>query len=240
MIWQLQRQCLCCLGEASEAGLEKSAFIGELGLDGCVKPVKGVLPRVFAAAGQGIRRMFVPSENTAEGTAVKDIEIIGVNSLSELAGILSGRIEAAGHWFDEAMFREEDRLSYPVDYDEMLGLPTVRRACQAAAAGRHNILFIGPAGTGKTMAARRLPTIMPPITLEESIEVSKIYSICGLLKKEEPLIRARPFRARTTESLPRRLPGEGGTPGRGRYPCLHTAFCFSTSCLSFRPPFWTF
>lgn len=86
---------LCCLGEASEAGLEKSAFIGELGLDGCVKPVKGVLPRVFAAAGQGIRRMFVPSENTAEGTAVKDIEIIGVNSLSELAGILSGRIEAA-------------------------------------------------------------------------------------------------------------------------------------------------
>ena len=82
---------LCCLGEASEAGLEKSAFIGELGLDGCVKPVKGVLPRVFAAAGQGIRRMFVPSENTAEGTAVKDIEIIGVNSLSELAGILTGR-----------------------------------------------------------------------------------------------------------------------------------------------------
>lgn len=206
---------LCCLGEASEAGLEKSAFIGELGLDGCVKPVKGVLPRVFAAAGQGIRRMFVPSENTAEGTAVKDIEIIGVNSLSELAGILSGRIEAAGQWFDEAMFREEDRLSYPVDYDEMLGLPTVRRACQAAAAGRHNILFIGPAGTGKTMAARRLPTIMPPITLEESIEVSKIYSICGLLKKEEPLIRARPFRSPHHGITAQALAGGGRNPRPG-------------------------
>ena len=89
-----------------------------------------MLPRVSATTGQGIRAYVCSFRKHGGGNGRKDIEIIGVNSLSELAGILSGRIEAAGHWFDEAMFREEDRLSYPVDYDEMLGLPTVRRACQ--------------------------------------------------------------------------------------------------------------
>lgn len=205
---------LCCLGEASQDGLEHAAFIGELGLDGRIKPVKGILSRVFAAAKQGIRRFFVPKENLSEGRAVRNIEIVGVGSLRELADILSGRAEAAGFWFEESMFRQEEPV-FPVDYDEMVGLPTVRRACQTAAAGRHNILFIGPAGTGKTMAARRLPTIMPPITLEESVEVSKIYSICGLLPKEQPLVRERPFRSPHHSATAQAIAGGGRNPRPG-------------------------
>lgn len=206
---------LCCLGEICREGLEQWAFIGELGLDGRVKPVSGVLSRVYAAFRAGIRRFFVPQDNVLEGTAVAGLEIVGVRTLQELKEILQKRRETEGKWFDGSLFRPGEDQEFDVDYEEIQGLPMVRRACEAAAAGRHNILFIGPAGTGKTMAARRLPTILPPLSLEESIEVSKVYSICGLLKKEEPLLKIRPFRSPHHSITPRALAGGGRSPRPG-------------------------
>lgn len=206
---------LCCLGEVCRSGLEDSAFIGELGLDGSVKPVFGVLSRVYAAAREGIKRFFVPQDNVLEGTAVEGMEIVGVQTLLELKEILQNRREAAGRRFDGSLFQAGECRKFEVDYEEVQGLPMVRRACEASAAGRHNILFIGPAGTGKTMAARRLPTILPPLSLEESIEVSKVHSICGLLKKEEPLLKMRPFRSPHHSITSRALAGGGRNPRPG-------------------------
>lgn len=203
---------LCCLGEARRDGLGQSAFIGELGLDGSVKPVHGVLSRVVAGAKLGITRFFVPKDNVLEGTAVEKVEIVGVESLQELKEILQNKRAVDGKCFNPDLFCQQENAEYEVDYEEIQGLPMVRRACEAAAAGRHNVLFIGPAGTGKTMAARRLPTILPPLTLEESLEVSKIYSICGLLKKEAPLMRVRPFRSPHHSITARALAGGGRTP----------------------------
>lgn len=226
---------LCSLGEVPQEGFEQAALIGELGLDGSIKPVRGVLSRVFAASKLGIRRFFVPEENVSEGTAVKGMEIVGVGNLRKLAGILNGTELSCGRFFDESLFQESNSISYPVDYEELTGLTTVRRACQAAAAGRHNILLIGPAGTGKTMAARRLPTIMPPISMEESIEVSKIYSICGMLKKEQPLIRTRPFRSPHHSITAQALAGGGRNPRPGEVSLATHGILFLDELPEFTP-----
>ena len=139
-----------------------------------------------------------------------------------------------GQWFTPDLF-QAGQEEFDVDFDEIVGLPLVRQATEAAAAGRHNILYIGPAGTGKTMAARRIPTILPPLTLEESIEVSKIYSICGLLKPDTPLVLQRPFRSPHHSTTAQAMAGGGRNPKPGEislasygvlFPCetLCTAF----------------
>lgn len=206
---------LCCLEWIEASGIKNSAFLGELGLDGEVKPVKGVLSRVYAAMDSGIRRCFLPKENVLEGTAVKGIEIVGISDLGELVKLLKRPEQIEGQWFDGSAFKEVERNIYDVDFSDMEGQEIVKRATQVAAAGMHNILYIGPAGTGKTMAAKRLPTIMPPISLEESVEVSKVYSICGMLPKEKPLLTARPFRSPHHSVTAQALVGGGLNPKPG-------------------------
>lgn len=206
---------LCCLGEIDADRLERCAFIGELGLDGRIKPVNGILSRVYEASRQGITRFFLPSENVLEGTSVRGVEIVGVHSLQELAELLEHPESICGKQFDETLFQTETEPEFDMDFEELLGLPTVRRASEAAVAGKHNILYIGPAGTGKTMAAKRLATILPPLSLEESIEISKIYSICGLLSKEKPLLKIRPFRSPHHSATAAALAGGGKNPRPG-------------------------
>ncbi|MEF9954424.1 MAG: YifB family Mg chelatase-like AAA ATPase [Clostridium sp.] len=206
---------LCCLGQIEAEHTGECTFIGELGLNGKIKPVKGILSRVYAAIERGSRRCFLPQENVLEGTAVKGIEIVGVNELKEMVELLAHPEKIKGQRFDGSLFTEEERIRYDVDFSELNGQKMVKRASSVAAAGMHNILYLGPAGTGKTMAAKRLPTIMPPITLEESIQVSKIYSICGLLPKDKPLLTTRPFRNPHHSITSQALVGGGRNPKPG-------------------------
>lgn len=206
---------LCCLGWIEAADTTDSAFIGELGLNGEIKPVKGILSRVYAAMESGISRCFLPRENLLEGTAVNGIEIVGVNDMKEVAALFKQPENITGKRFDGSLFKDEDRVRYEDDFSELIGQGTVKRASKVAAAGLHNILYLGPAGTGKTMAAKRLPGIMPPITLPESIQVSKIYSICGLLKKDKPLLTVRPFRSPHHSVTAQTLIGGGRNPRPG-------------------------
>lgn len=206
---------LCCLEILEPECVSGSMFFGELGLAGDVKPVRGILPRVYAAMERGALRCFLPMENVKEGTAVDGIEIVGVRNLKELAEMLKNADEIKGERFDGSLFKEEDRNHYDVNYSEIKGQESVKRASQVASAGMHNILYIGPAGTGKTMAARRIPTIMPPLSLSESIRISKIYSICGLLSGEKPLITERPFRSPHHSVTAQTLVGGGRTPKPG-------------------------
>lgn len=206
---------LCCLGRLEEEAFEGAVLIGELGLGGEVKSVSGVLPRVYAAAEAGMRRCFLPQDNLLEGTAVQGIEIVGVRDLAELCRMMEHPETIRGRWFDGSMFREQEAEPGGPDFSEIAGQVAVKRASQVSAAGRHNILYLGPAGTGKTMAAKRLATILPPLTLEESVEVSKIYSICGLLEKERPLITSRPYRCPHHSVTAQALVGGGRNPKPG-------------------------
>ena len=190
------------------------AFIGELGLDGSIKPLTGVLSMVYEARRCGMKRVFLSEENVQEGRAVDGIEIVGVRDVKALTGCLQHPEQIHGQWFTPDLF-QAGQEEFDVDFDEIVGLPLVRQATEAAAAGRHNILYIGPAGTGKTMAARRIPTILPPLTLEESIEVSKIYSICGLLKPDTPLVLQRPFRSPHHSTTAQAMAGGGRNPKPG-------------------------
>ena len=187
--------------------------VGELGLDGKVKPVEGVMSMVMAAREEGIRRCFLPQENVMEGLVVEHMEIVGVTSLAHLAAMLSDSRTICPARASSGNFLEQEKECYDVDYREVNGQQFLRRAAEVAAAGMHNLLFCGPAGTGKTMIARRLPTILPSLSREENIEISRIYSICGQLPAGQPRLNRRPFRSPHHTVTPQGLTG-GGRPVR--------------------------
>lgn len=227
---------LCCLGQIAPESVNGSAFIGELGLDGSIKPVRGVLPRAYAASKLGINRVFLPAENVREGMAARGLEAVGAGSLKELAQLLADPASIKGSWFDDSLFPGEEDPEFDMDFDEIRGLATVRRASEAAVAGKHNILYIGPAGTGKTMAARRLATILPPLSLEESMELSKLYSICGLLTADRPLVRMRPFRSPHHSATAAALTGGGRNPRPGEISLATHGILFLDELAEFPPP----
>lgn len=185
---------LTALGVVPLSCASGTMIVGELGLNGRVRPVSGVLQTVMLAGEQGVGRCIVPLENVREGASVPSVRVQGVASLEELIDCLlhpdrSGRMEAGppapGH-----------RRAIPEeDFREVNGQKAVRRAAEIAAAGMHNFLMIGSPGAGKSMIARRMPSILPPLTEEESLEVSRVYSACGLLAGEDGLMTVRPFRA---------------------------------------------
>lgn len=183
---------MCSLGMFPEESVEKVLFLGELGLDGTVKRIRGVLPMVEFAKKAGCKACVLPKENVLEGKIVKEISCVGVSSLKEtLQRILKADyIERSLHETEEKKSGEET-----VDFSQIRGQESVKQAAKLAAAGMLNLLMIGPPGSGKTMIARRMPTILPPMTREECVEVTKIYSVCGLLSAGQDLIRERPFRA---------------------------------------------
>ncbi len=198
---------------------EDSLFIGELGLDGKIKAVRGVLPIVIAAKKMGFRRCYIPEDNFEEGNSVRDIEIITPRTLAECVKFLLHPEEQketmnrrAAERDRKCAGREETRT---VDFSEVNGQILLKRAAEVAAAGRHNLLIIGAAGTGKTMIAQRIPTILPPMEESERIEISKVYSICGLLPPGVSMIRERPFRSPHHTVSPQALAGGGNMPKPG-------------------------
>lgn len=196
--------------------LEDGMLVGELGLDGEVKPVRGMLSLVSAAKEGKLKRCFLPRENAAEGSAIQGMEIIPVSNIRELVQLVEHPERIQG-FFGKPWEELEADLgqAYDVDFSELNGQQILRRATEVAVAGRHNILYIGPAGSGKTMAARRIPTILPALSQEESLEISKIYSICGLLPKDTPLLTRRPFRSPHHTITPTALAGGGAVPRPG-------------------------
>lgn len=187
------------LGALSVIDTEKvkhMAFFGELGLDGEIKPVRGILPLCFCMRESGILSVVVPKANTEEAALVTGITVIGCENLTEAVEISRGNREMLSKCtFSGKNEPGMEKHSYDVDFSDVRGQEYLKRAAEIAVCGRHNILFSGPAGTGKTMIAKRMPTIMPDLTRNEDIEISKIYSICGLLNNGRPLLSERPFRA---------------------------------------------
>lgn len=202
---------LCDLNIISVQDLSSSVFIGELSLDGTLNRINGVLPMCIEAFNLGIKKAFVPYENRLEAGIVNGLEIYPVKSLLDLIGHLNGKkqIEKFQSNINEIF---ESNNYYNLDYIDVKGQENIKRALEIAAAGAHNCLLIGSPGSGKTMMARRLPSILPNLTFEEALEITKIHSIAGTLPPSSSLITSRPFRA------PHHTISKSALVGGGKYP----------------------
>ncbi len=220
--------------EESEWLTEKCAFLGELALDGSIVRIRGVLPLLLDLKAAGVHTFFLPRQNLNEASIVSDIRLFPAQSLRQVVDHIRGNRKIEAVYGSDEIFRhrssdlkQEDpaRSGFP-DYGDVIGQESAKRALQISAAAMHNILMVGPPGSGKSMLAKRLPGILPPLTYEEAVELTKIYSVCGMIDDDDPLIFQRPFRFPDTKITPAALVGGGLRPKPGEISLAHFGVLF--------------
>jgi len=186
---------LAAYGKVSEDILSEYMMIGELGLDGKLKPVSGALSVAIRARKEKFKGLIVPKENVREAAVVNQLDVLGMDNLADVIGFLNGSTEFEPTFVDTRKEFYEQQYAYDLDFADVRGQESVKRALEVAAAGSHNVILIGPPGSGKSMMAKRLPSILPPLSLAESLETTQIHSVAGILPSGTSLISQRPFRS---------------------------------------------
>ncbi|MFO0940870.1 MAG: YifB family Mg chelatase-like AAA ATPase [Pirellulales bacterium] len=216
---------LAASGQFSSEMFSQYAVVGELALEGHTRPIKGALSMAMAARDLGLKGLLIPRENAAEAAVVSEIDVIPINSLTEAVGFFVGSLEIDAQPSELTKLFEEF-AHYAQDFSDVRGQEMAKRALSIAAAGLHNILMLGPPGSGKTMLAKRLPSILPTLTAEESIETTRIYSSLGQMRQGQPLMALRPFRSPHHTISNAGLVGGGNPPAPGEISLAHNGVLF--------------
>jgi magnesium chelatase family protein len=208
------------------ADLERYVIMGELSLDGTLRPIKGALPIAIQAREEKFKGIIVPKENAREAAIVNNVEVYGVANLREAVDFLNGHLKIEPTIVNTREEFADYKNIYDVDFSDVKGQVNIKRSLEIAAAGGHNVILIGPPGAGKTMLARRLPTILPPLTLHEALETTKIHSVAGILPVNAALVTTRPFRAPHHTVSDVALVGGGSNPQPGEISLSHNGVLF--------------